>query len=467
MTKVFQSASNLPIENVSDKIGWMSINGHTVYYIGIDSYYKGYELPDMSYSNRRTVFLQGFSFLQVGNFNNEVFILWLVAHIAYSLYWFDKAGVKFRSLLFLKGETNLFKSAIAEVITNVFKVDRTQSSKRLNSTRASLQEYLSKSPDNFVLIDDLSNSVGANNKKMIENAEFVIRAIGDGQFPGKMSISDRSKIKDIQVRCTVVATGEEAFGLSTSSEYRMITLNVVKGTFNPQILSQYQDDPTMLRDYYALYIQFLQNCGTRIVELCKSRLPQYRNYFRNLSVPRFIDAAVALSLQVDTLQEFARYCGACEEAVQKTLQSCHGVILDVLQRNQASTVTGKPEVRFIKALMQSIGTDKCNGLADNEEVYAKDESNFIGFRDTDNNQIWLRFVDSINLVKKYYWQLGEQFLTKETTLKDTLVRQGIAVGKINENGVNQYLMRAKKGSRKYLLVLNMPKVYEILEGDGF
>lgn len=466
LTKVFQSKSELPVENVSKQIGWLTINGRPIYHMGVDPYYlkHEYKLPDVRYVDKRAVFLQGILFLQVGNLNNEICTLWIVVHIGHTLYWFDKAGVKFRSLLFLKGSTNLFKTAVSSVITNVFQMDRNDSFKRLDSTKASLQDYLSKNQDNTVLIDDFSNTVGANNKKMIENVEFIVRAVGDRQFPGKMSISDLSKTKDTKIRCVVIATGEEAFGLSTSSEYRMITLNVTEGTFDPRYLSPYQYDPNIMRTYFALYIQFLQENGARIVGHCKKNLALYRNRFRDIKIPRFIDAAVALSLQVDILQEFAKYCGANEETI---LRKCYDVIHSVLQQNQASSATGKPEVRFIKALMQSIGTDRFNTLADNEKLYAENESNFIGFLDKPNNQIWLRFADAFNLVRRFYSQLGEQFLTQESTIKELLVRQGIAVGTINENGGNQYLMRAKRGSRKYMLVLNLSRVQEVLKGVSF
>lgn len=463
LTAVFQSKGELPVANVSKQIGWLTINGRPIYHMGVDPYYLKYELPDVRYVDKGTVFLQGFSFLQVGNYNKEICTLWLVVHAGPTLYWFDKTGVKFRSLLFLKGSTNLFKTAVSSVITNVFQVDRNDSFKRLDSTKASLQDYLSKNRDNTVLIDDFSNTVGANNKKMVENVEFIVRAVGDRQFPAKMSISDLSKTKDTKIRCVVIATGEEAFGLSTSSEYRMITLNITEGTFDPEYLSLYQDDPNIMRTYFALYIRFLQENGARIVELCKKKLALYRNQFRDIKIPRFIDAAVALSLQVDILQEFAMYCGANEEFILNILRNCYDVIYNVLQQNQASSATGKPEVRFIQALMQSIGTDN---LADNEKLYAENESNFIGFCDEPNNQIWLRFADAFNLVRRFYSQLGEQFLTQENTIKELLVRQGIAVGTINENGGSQYLMRAKRGSRKYMLVLNMSKVQEILKGAG-
>ena len=465
LTKVFPAESILPVENVAEKIGWLTINGQSTYHMGVNPYYNGFELPTPC-SDKRNTFLSGFAFLNIGNYNNEICMTWLVSHMPYSLFWLNKAGVHFHSILFLKGKTNLFKTAVVSPLANVFRLDRRKATTRLNSTRASLQEFISKSQDNLVCIDDFSNTVGADNREMVKNAEFVIRAIGDGQFPSKMKIKDRSKINDTNVRCAVIVTGEEEFGLSLSSDYRMIKLQILDGTFNPHLLSPYQDDPTILREYFALYIQFLRDCGEWVVEHCKTYQSHYRNHFRSLEVPRFIDVAVSLSLQVDIIKQFAVYCGIDDNRFLEALQNFYSVILNVLRTNQVASSTGKPEFRFLSALMQSIGTDRSNGLADDEKLYVEDETRFIGFWDKTNDQIWLRFPEAYALVKNYYSQLGQQFLVNEKSIKESLVRQGIAVGKINEHGANQYLVKAKKGSRKLMLVLNMTKVYEILkEGD--
>lgn len=464
LTKVFPAEDEILTENVSDKIGWLTINGQTDYYIGANTYYNGFELPNITICNKEYAFWEGFSFLNVGNFNREICILWLFSHLSYSIYWFEKANVNFRSILFLKGATNLFKTTVVSVLANIFRLDREKALIRLNSTRASLQEYLSKSQDSLACIDDFSNTVGANNKEMVKNAEFVIRAVGDGQFPAKMMTNNHSKIKDTNIRCTVVVTGEEEFGLSLSSNYRMITLKIVEGTFNPEVLANYQNDPSILRNYFAVYIQFLKENYSWIINHCNSQASFYRTEFRNLEVPRFINVAVALSLQVDILRQFASYCGINAEMgkfVFSHLQNFYGVIFNVLQQNQVSSSTGKPEIRFVKALMQSLGTDKSNGLANDDKSYLEDMTKFIGFWDKQKNQIWVRFEDIYALVRNYYSMLGEQFMTNEKTLKEILVRQGIADGK-----EGQYLRRITKGgsgNRKYMLVLNMNKIYEIYE----
>ena len=466
LTKIFQQTGELFVENLYQKSGWLTVNNVTAYRVGVDPYYSEFEIPYVSDFNRTTIFQNGLYFLRVGNFNNEICILWLTSHIAYSLYWLNKAGIKFRSILFLKGKTNLFKTAVASVLTNVFCLNREKALIRLSSTPASLQEYLSKSQDNLVCIDDFSNTVGADNQKLTKNAEFVIRAVGDGQFSGKMKIGDLKKINDTSIRCAVVVTGEEEFGLSLSSEYRMIVLNILEGTFNPDILSTYQAEPAILRNYFALYIRFLTENHQWLVQYCRENLNPYRRKFYQLEVPRFVDSAVALSLQVDILRQFAKYCGI-DDSSEKFLEGCYETILNVLRQNQKASATGKPEILFLNALIQSIGTDSRSNLADSEEQYVEDESAFIGFWDRIDNRIWLRFPEAYALVKRYYSMQGGNFIVKEQTIKELLVRKGISEGKLsNGKGGNEFLVKAKKGTRKRMLVLNINKVNEILEGEN-
>lgn len=85
------------------------------------------------------LFRDGFSFLEVGN-DEVIKILWLVAHLPYTLFWLRKVNVDFRSVIFLQGATGLLKTAVANVISNVFNKDRHNAIMRMTSTKASIQK---------------------------------------------------------------------------------------------------------------------------------------------------------------------------------------------------------------------------------------------------------------------------------------------------------------------------------------
>ena len=220
------------------------------------------------YCERLDIFIEGSGFRQIGHENDVIEILWIVAHIALSLFWFRKFVVDFRSVIFLKGKTNLFKTMVVSFLANIFAKNRRKASIRLSSTKAYTQEFVTKMRDNLVLVDDFSNTVGADNTQARENAETAIRVVGDGMFSGKMNVNDLSKGRVDDVQCVVALTGEEELGLSKSSLYRLIVLQIVEGTFDPKEMALYDERHDLLQLYFSLFVQFLTEFGFCLVDIC-------------------------------------------------------------------------------------------------------------------------------------------------------------------------------------------------------
>lgn len=364
----------------------------------------------------------------------------------------------------MKGKTNTLKTSTTAVVSNIFCTNRQKAAMRLSSTKPSLQDYVEHLKDNLICLDDFSNTVGANNSDMIQNAEFIIRANGDGIFPAKMSVKDLSQIRNGMVRCGIVMTGEEEFGLGLSSLYRLIIVSIDEGTFDGNELLKYQRAPEILRLYFSLYIKFLSETGYFIINNADRIFQGYRKeYEQLLKTPRYIDAAASLRLQLDTLVNFAQYCGVNEDFIADYYERVSNAILTIMRANQNTSTVAKIEVRFLTALMQSIGTTKFNSLANNEEVYAANESNYVGFEDKIKRHIWIRVEEAFSMVEKYYYRQGQTWTTKPNTIKEELLIKGISVGKLVEGSAgSEYLCRAKKGSRKRMLVLKKDMIEKIL-----
>ena len=239
-----------PIEYHSDSLGWVEFEGQSPkFYIGENKFYRGMDiaLPSINNRNFKEIFENGQGFLKIGHENATIHILWIVAHIAPSLFWLRKYGVDFRSVIFLKGRTNLFKTTVVLRLANIFAQSRQKASARLSSTKAYTQDFVTYLRDNLVLLDDFSNTVGANNNHARENAENVIRAVGDGMFAGKMNITNLAEGRSDDVQCVVVMTGEDSLGLSESSLLRLIVLPVIEGTFDPKVLNYYTQNQKILQ----------------------------------------------------------------------------------------------------------------------------------------------------------------------------------------------------------------------------
>lgn len=439
-------------------MGWSQIEGESRYRLGDGVFYSDYVLPAVDLENRLEIFKRGFEFRTIGHGDEIAEVLWLFAHAPYVLKSFREANAPVTSVLFLKGRTNLLKTATVSVLANVFKQNRNDIAIRLSSTQASLQHQIAALRDNLILIDDFSNTVGSDNLKMTRNAEFLIRAVGDGRFNSKMNVADLSKLANDSIRVAVVLTGEEGLELDTSSMYRIVTLPVYEKTFDGAVLTKFQREPEILRDYFALFIRFLEEQQTNFIAELNQCFTQYRqNYTSKLKVPRFVDFASTMSLLAEVVSNFGKWCGYGEEFAMQYFGSATTAVLRVLEAHQQASTESDMVRRFIFALNQTLGTSVGTHVADNEDIYINDEQSYIGFREEATQTLWLRFDEIFALVKKFYFKLGQSWTVKEQTVKEELLRRGISEGNLMPKGSvgNEYLRRAKKGSRRRMLVLRV------------
>ena len=460
LTKLFQrDSANITKEVVANKIGWLEVAGEIKFYDGYNDFYKNYEIPDITNNNKSMLFRDGFSFLEVGN-DEVIEILWLVAHLPYTLFWLRKVNVDFRSVIFLQGATGLLKTAVAKVISNVFNKDRHNAIMRMTSTKASIQKNIVMLKDQLVCLDDFSNTEVSSGKRALENAEDVIRAVGDGVFPLKMKVSNFSKLQQENVRSVIMLTGEEAFSLGRSSYLRTLILPITRETFNGDKLTKFQENSEILRRYFALYISFLEQYGTILANEASLIFKEARKYYANITeLARFIDMASALKVQLDIVTKFAGYCGISD--LNGVVESILKAIEFIIAKNSQSSDMRKPELLFVYALMQTLDTTAYNQIANNELLYVDNNTKYIGFKE--NDHLWLRFEEAMNIVRNYYAKQGQQWLIQPMSIKKMLLEKGLSEGKLAENGKPaEYLVKAKKGSRKRMLVLKMSAIEALL-----
>ena len=460
---------DLPHEVCSLYIGWLTINGQAGYYRGELNFYQAYQIPQVPDERRTDIFTAGFGFRDVGHGNNVIETLFLFAHTAYTNYFFEKAGCPMRTLLFLKGRTNSLKTSTVSALANIFYEKLNDCGIRLSSTQASLREYIVSLRDNVVLVDDFSNSTGADNIAMERNAEMIIRAVGDGKFSSAMSTAESNKINTRLVRAALVLTGEEMLNLSQSSLFRILTLEVEQGTFDGNVLRTYEDK-RILREYFALFIRFLSTGNAKFVEYCRKNFPSYREYYKaKLFVPRFVDFAAIMTLEADIICGFARWCGISSECfIADYRENVINSVLSILVGHQEQSRQQDCVRRFLQALFQMFNGGKWSQIADDEKVFAKSPSMFIGFREDSSGTLWLMFEDAYSLVVEHYRKLNEPWTVKGATIKEELLRRRISVGKLKSEGAskNEFLKRAKKvmigNSRPRMLVLNLDAVEKVL-----
>ena len=314
--------------------------------------------------------------------------------------------------------------------------------------------------DTLVCVDDFSNTELASSKKALENAEDVIRAVGDGVFPAKMNVKDFSKSVRETVRSTIILTGEENLPLGTSSQYRMLKLPVEKETFNGETLRIFQNNPKIIAEYFALYVEYLTERGKLITNVVAEKIAEYsREFEQHFSVRRFIETAAFLKFQVDILYDFAIWCGLPENEVQQLVNLLNDAVFSVVTLNQSEGTKISPVKQILFVIWQNMNSSNDSLIADSEEMYLQNEPHYLGFHEKNENLLWLKptnfFKIGVELLKKQ----GVNFLVQWDTLKKMLLNEGYSKGVLPVDGKGgQYLIRAKKGSRKYMLVLHTDKI---------
>lgn len=459
LSSVFKNVSpNLPIIRESKLSGWICWDRQAQYVIGKDAFYKGHTIPNVYPVSRFQDFKAGVQFLSVGNSNPQICILFVAAHLAYLLYWLKRRGLTFQSTFFVRGGTNLLKTAVTRVISNVFNPERERAVIRLNSTSASTQRTVTYLRDTVVCVDDFSNTESNSSKQATKAAEELIRAVGDGAFPSKCDVTDLSKTTHNLVRSIVIMTGEEGLTLGLSSNLRLIVIPVEKGTFDGRQLRPFQAHPEILQNYFAQFIAFLTEYGESLSEKFYADFVEYRTQCAELfEVPRILDSAAILRLASEVIGRYSQWCGIETEQAVTFSQNLIQNVFKILQISQKSAQAEQPEVLFLRALWDSFDVNKAARLAQDEDTYCQAESEYLGFRESDTQTVWIRPNDAYAVVCNYYATEHRSWLVGLARLKEILFEKGFSKGKQAQNK-KEFLCRAKKGTRKRMLVLFVNEV---------
>lgn len=463
LSDVFASSSWREERRVM-RTGWFKIDGQLEYVIGDDVFYAGFAFPDVSKTDKVEAFCRGFEFLAVGNYKCGVTLSFIFAHLAYTNYFAEQADHKFQNILFYRGMTNSYKTSLLELLSNVFETSRDRRKVTFGSSKTAVYHVLSCMQDQTVLLDDFACSEKSKKKEDATLFENVIRAVGDSIIPVVMD-SGCERTKPRKLRTAVFVTGEDDPPLSQSSMVRCITVPADGQDCNLEMLTYFQENPAIMRTYFAMYIAFLKEEEQNVVSIIRNGLRQYRQEYASFfSTPRIRDAAVNLTIETDIIRRFARWCGVGDAKIDADMEQCKQLIVETMIDNQKEKEILAPHVMFVYALMQSIGSKEKTGLAESEDLYSEYEAGFIGFREEKTDTIWLRHEEADLLVQRYWEKQGKAYTVTSDKLRKSLLDEGVSIGSGKKSEKIEYLKRAKKGSRKRMLVLKNSKIKEILDG---
>lgn len=451
LAHIAKMAHDVPTVHESVLGGWLEYDGAAHFMQGTDPFYEHREMPHDNIPAREVI-EKSQHFLNIGHNDATICLIWLAFHAAPSLFWLEKAGLAFRSTIFVRGGTGLLKTSVLRTVADIFNSDRQRAVIRLNSTLAGIQNVIAKLRDVIVCIDDFSNSEANSRNQAMSAAEAVIRAVGDGVFPTKCSSDDVKRTVQRAVRSVVVVTGEEGIYLGHSSNLRTLVLPVYPGTFDGKELDAFQRDPVLLCAYQAVFIDFLMRNGQGLIHDVRDRFIRYRDAFSaKIEVRRFSETGAILRVVVDFMESFLD-----EYDMKFDTAMFENAIERILKYSANEAAEEMPEQLFLAALKDLLGAKKFR-IASSESTYAEDEDMFVGFQDSDG--IWLRPHDTYVAIRKYFDDTGREFLVKPKRLKELLYEHGIIKG--HEDPVThkrEYVFKARKGSRKRMVIIKPEKI---------
>ena len=471
--------ANLPKIISVEWSGWYEIAGRpAMYYIGKKDPTAGF--ADVKDEDRLTVFNNGVRYLQIGRYQKNICILFLVMHAAFTRFWFVKAGINWNMVLIVQGETNSGKTSLLEVSSNILSSDRTIGAIKLtDSSPAGMRRtFNTVYRDTFCFLDDHSDSDSQSSRNAYDLVEKALRAIGDNS--GRLKAGPGQTVIREKAECVLAVTAEKGFVLSASSNTRYITVFFSRkkdtsndnaehaGSIDFNALLTYQQNPEILHKYFTLFIEFLTVNGYQLSETFKKNSPIYRQYYGQFfKIGRFTDAAVRLHLQSLVICEFATYCGCSEIDTEKLKDLLLSSIVDTVKAQEALLKESVPSQVFLQALADCV--DLAKELAPDEIAYLQNPGYFIGFKSPKDGTIWLN-KELINArVLSYIRSEGIFFRTSERDIPKVLCDDGYARAVTSmKNGRTHItcIHRSKKGTssqRKGMYVLYADKIKEFFE----
>ena len=450
-----------------EKTGWVDLGeGSVRYQIGTHSSYRKWIFPDVascSISEKRGIFLAGCDFLRVGNCGKEIFAIFLYGHMGYSAFWFRKAYMDIRFLLYVVGWHASLKTSTSVECVMPFVPDVEDRFIQLtDSSWPGIRQKLLLAQDSVLLLDDFSQTERRIGSESRVNFEKIIRAIGNGKLSEKRA-SGKDASQPTEIRTMVIVTGEEPPDLGFSSFARMQVVNVDRSTFDGRILAHFQENRGILRDYFALYISFLEKNPERVVGLIQEASRSYRQKIEEMTEePRVRQNALCFAAQACLTAEFGIWCGLDRQDMMNFVDESLERLASLIQKTDQARMQIRADVLFVRAVWAQVTCGSKYCLAETGKDYHENRRSFcIGFLDVEGDFLWLKMEDAMAAAQDYCAK-HDLFLTRNSAvIKKALWKHGL-LDKPNTGWVHRW---TRGDSRERFIRLYYKKILKIVKED--
>ncbi len=387
----------IPEENICMDAGWNKIKGEWRYC------FKGLIIP--GYDNRINLKMEvnhskGLAddskilsdalnlYREPGS--GSILVLYSLLGLLYKV--FDEAGYPPRFLLFIKGQTGSFKTAIAKVLyMQLVQEGYEDIPRRLDQdTETALERGLIlNGVDTVTLFDDYRPARNNSQEiKLQNNIEMVIRMVGDGASKNR-SNSNLQDVRGEGVKGCVVVTGELKSD-GHSSNLRCLFVGIKKEEVDIERLSRLQADKSAYTTLLWRFTEFVSANWNDLIAMIRMDYQTLRlKYSREIREARLVDAMVTLHVVMDFLQMFCKHILRWSDAQIVFLEKARKGMLAIVKVNDDECIEKDPIDLFMSGLQYLVvnkyiklakKTDKSevkissDGIDEGEYLYLKPQN---------------------------------------------------------------------------------------------
>ena len=365
----------------------------------------------------------------------------------------------------VEGESGSLKSSLSAVMLNHYGPGFTEFNLPAgwDSTANSLEKLCFHAKDVPLLIDDfrpLTNRYEA--QKLQDAASKVIRAAGNRQ--GRSRLDSESDFRRVfSPRGVVMATAERG-ALGTSTNARLLTIDVNPGDITPARLGEAQGRRWMYSYAMAGYIRWVGRNYDHLVGELQKAVTNVRALQNGNGHKRLPGAMAALYTAFNLAMTYAQEIGAISngEAAERA-ERCYNALQQIASDQAELIASQDPALQFLQVIVSLLrsrqvqieGTKLARTLGDDTPGAER-----IGWHD--GQTIYL-LQTAYNRVARFVSGQGEMFPSDERTLSKELQRRGYLAP--NSQGDNRIKVQrfdpATPGQRTRTIAIRLQTLFDI------
>lgn len=316
-------------------------------------------------------------------------------------------------------KTGSFKSSLFKVIFDPFTAME-KKLKNVNSTQASFKVLHEEAYDDVLIVDDF-NTEGqkAAVQKRKDTINYLIGAYGDKTDVHTWKNCNETQTYPLRGGCVI--TSEEQLNSILSRELRYVKVEFTN-TINKAILTDFQNNPTLIPTFWAGFILYLEANYIDIVHYISTQFDVLRNdeCLNQIRKSRLKDNAIHLIIAAYFINKYI-YCMEIfkQENSQNLFDDMKNTIIDLIKKQDHDSSIYTPELRFLNAVYDCIAQGSLK-IANDEDQYNQNPSYYAGYK---NGNIEMLFEQKVfPVVQRYYTSLNTPFNDNQKAVLKELKR---------------------------------------------